>query len=434
MIFTGFVPEDEYLALLQGADAIIDLTTREDCLVCGGYEGVAVERPLILSDTAAIRSYFSDGVRYTDNSADDLEARDHRGLASANSRRDAIRRLKQRLIADWDDRRTQAMPRSTDMRSAVSERSGKPVNKASLAAPSIPDAAGQPAGAVRLQQSTPALTAARRDALTRRYEAAEWRAEIFADVIIDEIRGLGNQCAVVGIGCGGGFDGSIELQQKIAAAAATYIGVEPDPATQTAPHFDTVHRCLFEAAPIAPASVDVAFGVMVVEHVTEPHAFMSQLARALKPGGVFWAFTVDLRHWSAWSSLLLEKTGLKVSTSMRWTGQTRRGSVIRTSRCIHLQHTAPGPSARLGFRRVRRNQPRSYRRRAQSARPLRPLNHAFDHPAPRRWSARLESRLPTGALSARTGMLRPGRALHGPQRAERDRPDRCSGSIFACSR
>ncbi len=61
---TGFIDEAAYWSLLAASDAVMVLTLREGCLVCGAYEAVAVERPLILSDTKALRSYFSRGCVY----------------------------------------------------------------------------------------------------------------------------------------------------------------------------------------------------------------------------------------------------------------------------------------------------------------------------------------------------------------------------------
>lgn len=61
----GFVDSDEYVDRLSGANVVVDLTSREDCLVCGGYEAVAAGRPLILSDTAALRDHFRHGTVFT---------------------------------------------------------------------------------------------------------------------------------------------------------------------------------------------------------------------------------------------------------------------------------------------------------------------------------------------------------------------------------
>ena len=57
----GYVSEEEYWSFLQSADIVMDLTMRENCLVCGAYEALVLNKPMILSDTKALRSYFSTG-------------------------------------------------------------------------------------------------------------------------------------------------------------------------------------------------------------------------------------------------------------------------------------------------------------------------------------------------------------------------------------
>lgn len=68
----GFVPEREYEALLGSALIVMDLTTLDDCLVCGGYEAVAAGRPLILSGNSASRAYFTRGACFTSNEPHDI--------------------------------------------------------------------------------------------------------------------------------------------------------------------------------------------------------------------------------------------------------------------------------------------------------------------------------------------------------------------------
>lgn len=46
---TGYLSDQDYDALLHASDLIIDLTTMENCLVCGAYEALALEKPMILS-------------------------------------------------------------------------------------------------------------------------------------------------------------------------------------------------------------------------------------------------------------------------------------------------------------------------------------------------------------------------------------------------
>jgi glycosyltransferase involved in cell wall biosynthesis len=69
---TGFLPEPDYWALLQKSDVIMDLTTMDDCLVCGAYEGISVGKPLVLSNNRASIELFHDAALFTDNSVDSL--------------------------------------------------------------------------------------------------------------------------------------------------------------------------------------------------------------------------------------------------------------------------------------------------------------------------------------------------------------------------
>lgn len=61
----GFIPDDEYVRELKHCDGVIVLTSRENCLNCGAYEAVSLEKPGILSDTKALRNYFSKGFLFT---------------------------------------------------------------------------------------------------------------------------------------------------------------------------------------------------------------------------------------------------------------------------------------------------------------------------------------------------------------------------------
>lgn len=69
---TGFLSETEFDGQLANCDAILDLTTRADCMVCGAYEAVSVSVPMILSDNEPTKAYFNRGALFTDNSAEDI--------------------------------------------------------------------------------------------------------------------------------------------------------------------------------------------------------------------------------------------------------------------------------------------------------------------------------------------------------------------------
>jgi SAM-dependent methyltransferase len=143
-----------------------------------------------------------------------------------------------------------------------------------------------------------------------RYRAGEWRDRIFRDLILADAAALGRRPTLLDIGCGAGLDGDVPLQRSLAAAAARYIGVEPDPGITPGDYFDEVHRCPFEAAELPEGSVDIAFAVMVLEHLEHPQPFWDRLHAVLAEGGLFWALTVDARHLFGRLSLGMGRLGL----------------------------------------------------------------------------------------------------------------------------
>lgn len=71
---TGFIPDDQYLALLRGADTIVVLTREDHTMQRGGYEAVALEKPLITSRWPLLMEVFSRGTLHVDNTAEGIEA------------------------------------------------------------------------------------------------------------------------------------------------------------------------------------------------------------------------------------------------------------------------------------------------------------------------------------------------------------------------
>lgn len=65
----GFVPEEEFYGHLFSSQVIIDLTDNDNCLVCGAYEAMEAEKPLVLSNKKALRDYFTGGVVFSENRA-----------------------------------------------------------------------------------------------------------------------------------------------------------------------------------------------------------------------------------------------------------------------------------------------------------------------------------------------------------------------------
>lgn len=101
---TGFLSEDGFFTAMAESDAVMAVTQREATLVCGGYEGASLGKPLILGNSRALREYFDQGCVYTDGSAEDLADRIRDLMANLPAQREAIRGWHQRRSAEWDTR------------------------------------------------------------------------------------------------------------------------------------------------------------------------------------------------------------------------------------------------------------------------------------------------------------------------------------------
>jgi len=101
VVFTGFLPDQNYLNLLYSCDIVIDLTLMQNCLVCGAYEAVALGKPMILSDTEALRRYFSKGAVYTENTAQEIANAITYALQNKESLAREISVLKTELELQW---------------------------------------------------------------------------------------------------------------------------------------------------------------------------------------------------------------------------------------------------------------------------------------------------------------------------------------------
>ena len=147
------------------------------------------------------------------------------------------------------------------------------------------------------------------EAVTR-YQSGVWRARVFHSLVLRDLVAF-PEATVLDIGCGKGFDGDPKLAAILASHSSTYLGIEPDRSIPLPPICSHVYHSVFEQAAIEDESVDVAFCVMVLEHIKEPRPFVEKLHRILRPGGVFWGFTVDTRHWFPFVSTIADRLHLK---------------------------------------------------------------------------------------------------------------------------
>lgn len=98
IVLTGFMSDDEFIRLLYSVDLVVDLTTRDNCLVCGAYEAVSAGVPMVLSDKDVLRNYFSDGALFCDNSTQDIADK----ITLALSQKDELSKQVGRLHISMD--------------------------------------------------------------------------------------------------------------------------------------------------------------------------------------------------------------------------------------------------------------------------------------------------------------------------------------------
>lgn len=122
----------------------------------------------------------------------------------------------------------------------------------------------------------------------------------------DPIVGDWSERRVLDLGCGGGF-----MCEALARRGARVTGVDPCRAALDAARVHGASERLEtdyregrgEAIPLGDASVDVVVCVDVLEHVDDLPRVLSEVARVLRPGGVFLFDTVN-RTWLARAALI----------------------------------------------------------------------------------------------------------------------------------
>lgn len=102
--FTGYLPEDEYQSLIYSADALIVLTKSEHTLTCGAYEGISLCKPMVLSNTNAIKEYFTEGVIYCDPNYESIIYCIKYCLNNPEKMKTEIIRYKNRIEKEWQQR------------------------------------------------------------------------------------------------------------------------------------------------------------------------------------------------------------------------------------------------------------------------------------------------------------------------------------------
>jgi len=104
IVLTGFLSDKDYQNLLRSVEIIMVLTSQEDCMVCGGYEAVAAEKPLILSNKKVLRQYFNLGTVFTQNDSKAIAESISLAVKNKSNLRQEIKALKGLRKKEWEKR------------------------------------------------------------------------------------------------------------------------------------------------------------------------------------------------------------------------------------------------------------------------------------------------------------------------------------------
>jgi hypothetical protein len=103
-VITGYLSDYEYFTLMSKCHAVMPLTVFPELLVCGGYEGVSLEKPLILGDTPTLREYFCKGAVFTKCTTDELSKAVVRIKEEYPFLKKDVVKLKEELLMEWPNR------------------------------------------------------------------------------------------------------------------------------------------------------------------------------------------------------------------------------------------------------------------------------------------------------------------------------------------
>ena len=93
---TGFLSRQRYDALVEQCDAAIVLCTRPHTMLCGAYEAAAAGKPLVTSESDAMRAEFHRGTVFVANTTGAIED----GLCEVRDRHAALAREMRELVAE----------------------------------------------------------------------------------------------------------------------------------------------------------------------------------------------------------------------------------------------------------------------------------------------------------------------------------------------
>ena len=119
---------------------------------------------------------------------------------------------------------------------------------------------------------------------------SNWDDDLLRRTILTHVR---PDATILDVGAGAG----ILAQMNFRGAAARVCGVDLDPRVTSNPFLDEGKLADAGRIPYADAMFDLAFADNVLEHLDAPAVVLAEIARVLKPGGVFVFKTPNKHHY-----------------------------------------------------------------------------------------------------------------------------------------
>ncbi len=104
ILFTGYTPFKEYQTLLRSVDGILALTTRENSTLCAANEAVSFAKPMIISNSNYLKSYFSKGTIHTANTSAAIREAYQSFLENQATLQAEMTAFKPQLSNAWEER------------------------------------------------------------------------------------------------------------------------------------------------------------------------------------------------------------------------------------------------------------------------------------------------------------------------------------------
>jgi 2-polyprenyl-3-methyl-5-hydroxy-6-metoxy-1,4-benzoquinol methylase len=138
--------------------------------------------------------------------------------------------------------------------------------------------------------------------------------------------------------------------RRVGRAAGRVVAVDPDEQVLDHPWAQEREQAtLEEYAAGRPEPFDVIYAVYVLEHVADPAPFLAAAMTLLRPGGSFFALTLNVRHYFGATTWLLSRLGVEEAVLGMLTGARGHHQHFRTEYRLNSVRTVSHHAALAGF-------------------------------------------------------------------------------------